>query len=94
MGNFSKSNLCTMSLLLQLLSSEQFGMQSSSEDMAAMLGHVTTVLDHMTSKKVQHLFLMKGSQRSFQAGIFITPGVQYCTVADICKGSQRSCYTT
>lgn len=39
-------------------------MQSNSEDMAAMLGHVTTVMDHMTNKRVQHLFLMKGSQRS------------------------------
>ena len=36
----------------------------SSEDVATMLSHVTTVLDHMTNKKVQHLFLMKGSQRS------------------------------
>ena len=35
-----------------------------SKDMATMLGHVNTVLDHMTNKKVQHLFLMKGSQRS------------------------------
>ena len=48
-----------------MLYDEEFGLQSgSSEDMAAMLGHVTTVLDHMTNKKVQHLFLMKGSQRS------------------------------
>ena len=44
---------------------EEFGVQSSSsKDVAAMLSHVTTVLDHMTNKRVQHLFLMKGSQRS------------------------------
>ena len=50
--------------LLQMLCIEEFGMQSSSADMATMLGHVTTVLNHMTNKKVQHLFHMKGSQRS------------------------------
>lgn len=39
-------------------------MESSSEEVGRMLGHVMSVLDHMTSKRVQHLFHMKGSQRS------------------------------
>ena len=39
-------------------------MESSSDDMAAMLDHVTAILGHMTNKRVQHLFHMKGSQRS------------------------------
>lgn len=50
-----------------MLCVDEFGMQSSSEDMAVMLSHVTTVLNHMTSKRVQHLFLMKGSQRLIEA---------------------------
>lgn len=34
----------------------------SKEGVAKMLGHVTKVLDHLTSQSVQHLFLIKGSQ--------------------------------
>ncbi len=39
---------------------------STSE--AEMLDHVTKILNHMTNKRTQHLFLMKGSQRSVLKG--------------------------
>ncbi|XP_064397823.1 CDK5 regulatory subunit-associated protein 3-like [Halichondria panicea] len=47
----------------------QFGSESnvlerqSKEGVAEMLGHVTKVLDHLTSQRIEHLFLIKGSQR-------------------------------
>ena len=47
----------------------QFGSESdvlerqSKESVAEMLGHVTKVLDHLTSQRIEHLFLIKGSQR-------------------------------
>ncbi len=37
--------------------------RQSKEGVAEMLGHVTKVLDHLTSQRIEHLFLIKGSQR-------------------------------
>ena len=44
---------------------DEGGVESAGrEELSDMLSHVAGVVDHITSKRVQHLFQMKGSQRS------------------------------
>lgn len=46
---------------------EEGGVESAGrEELGDMLSNVAGILDHITSKRVQHLFHMKGSQRYLQ----------------------------
>ncbi len=51
-----------MCVCVQLGSDSSVLETESKEGVARMLGHVTKVLDHLTSQRVQHFFLIKSSQ--------------------------------